>query len=170
MDLPKDSDSVLTWCYFDSEAGITFEYICPYNSKEKISHEIDNKNFSYKWRKEAVNDYEMEVLPQNILVNKLKKETIDYIRFIIENYENDNELNETRQVLGIDHLREKDYPDDIMVTLYKDELNPETLWVRLLTFKNGDFTGKIQNEPYQNFGVHLGDIIKIQFGKDKDGV
>jgi hypothetical protein len=26
------------------------------------------------------------------------------------------------------------------------------------------------NEPYQNFGIHLDDIIEVSFGKNKDGI
>ena len=160
IDFPKESDSILTWCYFDHECGITFEFLCPFNLKENKYYEIKNKDFSMKWRKGAVNEYEMEIILRDVLKSK---KLWDYIFFIVENYENNDDLNETRQVKDIDHLREKDYPDDIMITLYKENLNPETLWVRLLTFNNGNFNGKLQNEPFQNFGIHLGDIIEIKF-------
>jgi hypothetical protein len=167
IEFPKESDSVLSWCYFDSECGITFEFLCPFNSENKQYYEVPGKNFSFKWRKGAVNEYDAEIVPTDMLKSS---DLLEYIRSIIKNYEYDDELNKTRMIREIDHLREKDFPDDILVTLFKKNTNPEALWVRLLSFKDSTIIGKLLNEPNSDFGVHLGDMIKLEFYKDNEDV
>lgn len=166
IETPIESDSVLTWCYCDTQCGITFEFICHFDSKEKKLFEIANKDFSAKWRRNAVNDCEMEVILQNEI--KISDETLKYIIFILANYESDDELNNTRKVICIDHLREKDYPDDITVLLYKKDLKPEVIWVHLEKLKDGILLGRMLNEPNSDFGIHYGDVIEIDFYKDNN--
>jgi hypothetical protein len=64
-------------------------------------------------------------------------------------------------VKDIDHLREKDYPDDILVIIYREGLNPEKLWVRLFKIDNGMLFGKLLNEPFGDLGMHYNDAIRI---------
>ena len=131
---PKESDSILTFCYIDHDAGLTFDFLCPYNLKEKKYYEIKNKNFRQMYRSGCFDECEIEIISNEILTSN---ELWDYIEnMLLKTYEYDQDLIKTRMVKDIDHLREKNFPDDILVIIYKEGLNPEKLWVRLLKIDN----------------------------------
>jgi len=165
---PEESDSILTFCYIDSEAGLTFDFLCPYNLKENKYYEIENKNFRQIFRKGFFDESEMEIVPYDLVKSNNLWDYIENV--LLKNYEGDINLLKTRMVKDIDHLRENDYPDDILVILHKEGLNPEKLWVRLLKLDNGILSGKLQNEPVSDFGIHLNDTIKINFLKDDENI
>jgi len=163
---PENSDSLLMFCYIDTEAGLTFEFLCTYNSQKNEYYERDIKELRQIYRKGFFNNCEIEIIPDNILKSKFLNE---YINSIIDNYENDENKIFTRKIKDIDHLRENDFPDDILVYIYKEGLNTERVWVRLSKVENGKLYGLLQNEPNSNFGIHLFNEIKIEIFKDEEG-
>ena len=52
-------------------------------------------------------------------------------------------------------------PDDIAVVLLHDDLQPEQVWVRGDYLAEQEIRGELLNEPNQDFGVHMGDSIRI---------
>jgi hypothetical protein len=167
IDFPESCDSILTFCYIDEDAGMTFDLLCMYNYSKDEHYEIDNKHLRQIYRKEAVNECEMKIfLDKNYKNEKFLK----YINDTINIYENNEKLNFTRKMEDIDHLREKNYPDDILVIIYKENINPEAIWVRLAEVKDGILFGKLLNEPNSDFGIHFNDIISINFYKDEENI
>ena len=163
---PENCDSLLLFCYIDEEAGLTFELLCPFNLKENLYYERNMKELRQIYRKGFFNDCEINIIPDEILKSEY---LVKYIDTIIKDYENDDKKIFTRKIKELDHLREKDYPDDILVYIYKEGLNTERVWVRLTKVENGKLYGKILNEPNSNFGIHLHDEIKIELFKDEEG-
>jgi len=168
VEFPLESDSILTWCYYDSQCGITFEFICPFNSKSKKSFEIADKDFAFKFRKGGMSDTEMEIISHENL--KLSSETLNYIKSILEIYESDEELNETRRLAYIDHLRNESYFDDIRVLLYRQGFKPEVVWLRLTKLKDDNLIGKLLNQPLNDLGVSIDDKIVVGFYQDEDKI
>ena len=166
INFPQNCDSLLMFCYIDNEVGLTFDFLCPYNSRENVYYERNMKELRQIYRKGFFNNCEIEVIPDNILKSE---NLINYINSIIDNYENDENKIFTRKIQELDHLRENDYPDDILVYLYKEGLNTERVWVRLTKVENGKLFGLLQNEPNGNFGIHLFNEIKIEIFKDEEG-
>ena len=118
------------------------------------------------YRKGFFDESEIEIIPESILKSVSLKQ---YIENIIENYEKNENKIFTRKIKDLDHLRENNFPDDILVYIYKEGLNTERVWVRLTKVENGKLYGILQNEPHSNFGIHIFDEIKIEIFKDDDG-
>ena len=165
VNFTNESDSLLFFCYIDSSAGLTFDFLCPFNSKNNEYFEIENKNFRHFFRKGFFNEVEINILSDEILKSEKLKE---YIYSIIEHYENDDNKIHTRKCCDIDHLRQIDYPDDVLVYICKDGLDTERIWVRLNKVVDGKLYGTLLNEPNSYFGIHRNEEIKMEFFKGND--
>lgn len=164
--LNEKSDSILTYCYVDDQAGITFEYLCPYNIGLRAMFVQRDKDYSYKLRFASVADCEILIIDSDKSGEKLIDDRIDMIK---KGYKTSEDIKKFRTWGFIDHLRSKEYPDDIIVGLFKNGLEGEGLYIKLIKEENNKLFGKLLNEPYQNFGVHLHDIIEVKIGKDGNG-
>ncbi len=74
----------------------------------------------------------------------------------------------TRNITQLDCCRNDDCPDDIMVYLLKNNNKPECCWVRCSDVQNKQLLGSLLNEPYQDFGIHLGDSIRFGIMKQEE--
>jgi hypothetical protein len=76
-----------------------------------------------------------------------------------------------REFTFLDPLRSDHYPDDIQVTLFKEGLQPELVWVRCTNADKitGVFFGRLLNQPYNDYGCHCGQIIAFQYIVDSNG-
>jgi hypothetical protein len=165
--LNENSDAVLTYCYVDDEAGITFEYLCPYNIEKRAMFVQEDKDYSYKLRFGSVVDCEILIIDSDNTGDIIIDKWIDMIK---NGYKTSDDIIEFRTWGFIDHLRAKEYPDDILIGLFKEGLKGEGMYIKLIKKEDKKIFGKLLNEPYQNFGVHLFDIIEVNFGKDNNGV
>ena len=57
--LNENSDSILTYCYVDDQAEITFEYLCPFKIDTMAMFVQKDKNISTKLRFVSVINYEL---------------------------------------------------------------------------------------------------------------
>ena len=79
------------------------------------------------------------------------------------------EKEKLRSLRFLDSCRHKDYPDDLAVSLYKKDMQPELVWVRADYFKDDEIRGELLNEPYNDLSVHKGESIRIYPIKKEDG-
>jgi hypothetical protein len=126
--LNENSDSILTYCYVDNQAGITFEYLCPFNIEKRAMFVQENKNYSYKLRFGAVTDFEMLIIESDKSGDKIIDDYIEHIQYI---YQPTNDINMFRTWGFIDHLRSKEYPDDIFIGIYKEGFEGEGMYIKL---------------------------------------
>jgi len=86
-------------------------------------------------------------------------------------YEPD-ELSRIRNRVDLDQFRAPGYFDDVQVALFSknQEHRPEVVWVRLEEMSEDArlFRGTLLNEPNNDFGVHVGDIISVFYVSNKD--
>ncbi|MCL2128759.1 MAG: hypothetical protein FWH35_00200 [Treponema sp.] len=163
----ESADSILTYCYVDNQAGITFEYLCLFNSETMAMFVQEDRDYMYKIRFGSVTDTEILIID----TDKSGNEVVDkHISLINENYTIPNDIKEFRTWGFIDHLRAKDFPDDIMTSVFKEGFGGEGMYVKLLKKENDKIFGQLLNEPHQKLGIHLNDIIEVQLGKDEDGI
>ena len=161
-----NSDSIITYCYIDEQCGITFEYLCPFNIDKKALFVQKDKDYSHKIRFGAVLDYEILIIDSG----KTGDIEIDkWIDIINEYYDKNEFIRELRNYNILDPLRVRDFPDDIFISLYKNGLGGEGMYAKLWKKEGDKIFGKLLNEPNQNFGVHLNDIVELSFSKDNDG-
>lgn len=67
----------------------------------------------------------------------------------------------SRSMTFIDKLRDPRFIDDVPVELWRRDLEPETVMVRITDSDMDALIGQLRQEPEQNFGVHEGDEIRF---------
>lgn len=162
----KFCSGLLAYGYIDYECGMTFEILAQAqkNILGKINIYNDLSDVSLKFRIESVFDSDVHILNKNNYLQFANK-----INFIDENYKVNDDLEKTRLVRKIDHLRYNQNPDDVAVLFVTETNKIEQIWVRLTKMEcSTRFYGTILNEPQQNFGVHIGDIVDFSL-VDIDG-
>lgn len=87
---------------------------------------------------------------------------------VIKHYAVSEEIEETRKMTFLDKSRHKYYPDDVMVYLIKQNLNPKGCWVRICGLGDNFIMGTLLNEPDQDFGYHNGEKIAFFVRQQKD--
>lgn len=165
-------NSILLCPYVDHTAGLSFLVVATaYIDGEYIT--INNRqNFEVlsTIRKGAVDDYEFVYAETLKINNDFDYEThFNYAGETLKHYRRNEELEASRMLDMIDESREDTYPDDILVFFFRDDLNPEGMWVRLESMTKDYLIGTLLNQPNQDFGVNQGDEIKVDVAKDGDG-
>lgn len=75
----------------------------------------------------------------------------------------------TKEFSWLDQYRNPMFPDDVLVTLYKDKMEPEQVWVRTFTIMDdGLFFGELLNEPWKDFGCHEYELIGFRLYQEDD--
>ena len=160
------SDSMLCYCYIDEQTGISFEYLANYKFENNLILTNLKKDCMYKFRFETVINDDFKLYDDKVT----GIEEIDTkIHTIIEHYDTNNDTKELRKYEIFDPFRVKGFPDDVEIYLAKEGINPEKLYVKLIKMDGEKTFGKLLNEPYQDFGVHINDIIEIYIVKYKSG-
>ena len=67
----------------------------------------------------------------------------------------------SRSMTFIDEIRDPRFIDDVPVELWRRDLEPETVTVRITDSDMDALIGDLRQEPEQNFGVHEGDEIRF---------
>jgi len=161
-----NSDSILCYCYIDEGAGISFEYVSNYIfEKDNIINNL-RKDTYYKFRFETIINDEYKMFNYNLTGIK---EIDEKINNIYKGYDSNEDTKELRKYEIFDPFRVKGFPDDVEIYLTKEGLNTEKLYVKLYKMDGQKTYGKLLNEPYQNFGVHINEIIEIFIVKYKSG-
>ena len=171
--LPKDflryeeADGVLLYGYIDHEMGFTFDVrgIVKQYDEEFVLLEKQPDELRTMVRAGTVKDEEAIIFDDNCEFYETFK---DYLVLLVENYERNKDLLETREMSFLDDLRDPEYVDDVQVHLFKEGLNPETCWVRLEGLGDHYLIGNLLNEPDQDFGYHKGETIGFAMQKLED--
>ena len=87
---------------------------------------------------------------------------------VLKHYEASEEIEETRKMGFLDKSRHDFYPDDVMVYLTREGLNPEGCWVRIIGLGDHFIMGTLLNEPDQDFGYHSGEKVAFFVQKQED--
>ena len=68
---------------------------------------------------------------------------------------------------ALDHLRDFEHPDDVLVVLRWAGTVPEAAWVRL-EYVNDDqqLVATLMTEPFDEFSVHSGDLCVLRVVRD----
>ncbi len=77
-------------------------------------------------------------------------------------------VKESRKMTFLDHLRNTEYPDDVLVYLLKDGNQIEGCWVRIESLVGEQFIGTLLNEPNQDFAYHEGEEIAFAIHQTED--
>lgn len=159
------ANCILTCGYIDREAGLTMEVLCAgYKNGDDFSFFDQCKEHRVILRVGSVEEDEFYLFDDSD--GRLQKKYADKIE-ILKDYEASEEVEETRKMEFLDKLRHEHYPDDVMVYLTREGLNPKGCWVRIIGLGDHFIVGTLLNEPDQDFGYHEGE--KIAFFVQKTG-
>lgn len=160
------ANCILTYGYIDQEAGLTMEVLCA-GKKNGDSFAFFNASKENRviLRVGSVIDNEFYVFDNSD--GSLSKKYSDKLE-VVKNYEAPEEVEESRKMAFLDKLRHEYYPDDVMVYLTREGLNPEGCWVRIIGLGDHFIMGTLLNEPDQDFGYHSGEKVAFFVQKQKD--
>ena len=155
-----EANALLCMGYVDHTAGLTYEALALANYCDgDYSVVWEAKEISLKIRAGSVADKIIMPIENKVLMNKFKFR-ID----ILENYYKDSESLKCRNIRELDEFRHPEFPDDLLMFLAKKGNKMERIWVRTIscvaaTDKMIVVRAQLLNEPYENFGVHIHDIL-----------
>ncbi len=163
-----EADYVLTYCYYDREAGLTLDILCCCKKK-------DNDEFLFAPGLESERNIvrigaaeELEAYRFDDEDGKLSEIFKDKLE-MLSIYDPDEEgVEETREMTFLDPCRHEWYIDDVLVRLIKDDMPIEACWVRITGIGDHCLNGILLNEPDRDFGVHYGDTIAFYFSGNDD--
>ncbi len=163
----KEANCVLAYGYLDSSAGVSFEVLeVGKKSTNGLVFSGGRDDVSYKFRFDAVEDHQFTCPDETNLLREKHKHKIESIhRF----YAADDGVEQSRSMTILDGFRYEQCPDDVLVILLKKDVNPEKCWITITGMEGKHFRGKLLNEPFAGFGVHNGDVVEFDIGKDQSG-
>lgn len=167
FNVSKKDNGVLAYGYIDHEDGFTFEVLTTGKFENGVlSRGLGNDEVSMKFRKSSVNDREIRIYEDRSLFKEYneKFKTIDTF------FADTEDVDKTRGIREIDSCRHEDFPDDVIIYLVKDGLNPETVWVRCEKAEKQGVKAKLISEPKQDFGVHTNDFVVFRPAKNENGI
>lgn len=161
------ADSVLTYGYIDHEAGLSLEVLAA-GKKTASGFRFFDTNLSVRAmiRIGAVENEEFEWLPDKR--HTLQKRYAERLE-VLKAFEVSEEVEKTRKMAFLDASRDRHYPDDVLVFLMREGLQPEGCWTRMIGLGDHCIVGMLLNEPNQNFGYHKGDNIAFFVDQNDKG-
>ena len=154
----RDGDNaILAYGYIDSEAGISFEVLCLAQHTDKgIDIGEGCPSTSFKLRYDSVEGKLMNLAFDDALLKFYKK-----VKMIDEGYKSNEAAELFRTIESVDSFRHPQFPDDLLVCFITETSKLEKIWVRITGMKDKVLGGILLNEPYQDFGVHAGEMVGI---------
>ncbi len=163
----EKANCVLTYGYIDHEAGMTLNILAAGKRRGGSFTFFDgNDEVNLIVRMETVENEDFFWFED--ADNRLKSRYSEKIE-MLKGYDVSEEIEKTRNMAFLDDSRDKFYIDDVMVYLTKKGLQPEGCWTRISGLGDHWFTGKLLNEPNQDFGYHLDETIGFFLQKTEDG-
>ena len=165
-----EANALLCMGYVDHMAGLTYEALALANYCDgDYSVVWEAKDISLKIRAGSVVDKIIMPIENKVLLNKFQFR-ID----MLEHYYTNADNIECRSIKELDEFRHPDFPDDLAMILAKAGNKPEKIWVRTVSFNGTNdrlLSIKVQllNEPYEDFGVHIHDVIDAISFIDESG-
>ena len=153
----QGDNAVLAYGYIDHTAGITFEVLCAASmvGTKVTAYREPRTDTSFKLRYDAVKGLLLSVEDSSLI-----EKFADTISRINENYKAPKVVEEMRRIWMLDRWRDAQFPDDIQVFFIGAK--QEVIWGRPAGYDGQNMTVTLLNEPWADFGVHLGDIVPIR--------
>ncbi len=165
----EDANSVLVYGYIDHEAGFTFEVLeaGKINDDEGyVSTAEGNAEIRAFIRAEAVEENALYNMSNNAeMLMALHEDKIKMLNAYLAS----DEIEESRGFDFLDNVRHPEFIDDVFIVLAKEGLESEGCWVRIEGLSDHEIIGKLLNEPDQDFGCHMGDMLSVNIEETDEG-
>lgn len=173
VDVPADADGALVYGYIDVEAGLSLELLAP--TCVATGAVFHDQSFAIA-QKKRVTVRSGSVSPTARVVflddqaNELAKRYDQHLDMIRTYFDGTPDILRVRAIEELDPLRNRDYPDDVLVRLFADGLPTEGVWFRLIgSSDDGMLIGTLLNEPDADFPVHVNDVMGLMLLHAPDG-
>ena len=160
---------VLCYCYLEHEQGLQLEVLCcaMFDAKAHSLKLFSGNQAQFVTLPYAsVSEAEAAVLPANLprlAEFQSKVEAVQSRSHVTADIE------KTRQLTALDHLRNAARPDEVAVRLVHGE-SVEEVTVRLEGVNELQLYGTLVSEPQRDFGVHAGDSLSFYLVKNAQGI
>ncbi|MCM1328615.1 MAG: hypothetical protein NC253_04165 [Ruminococcus sp.] len=164
----ESTNGIMVYGYIDYEAGLTYEILsCVKISDDNTIYVYGgNEGVTFKLRNGSVKNKKAFFIENTKMYEEMFAEKVKSVN---EGYCCSAQINSTRKLQILDSSRNQDYPDDVMVILFKEDNQPEGCWVRCSGLADNSIKGILLNEPNQDFSVHLNSEIDFNVLKNDDG-
>lgn len=165
----EQATGVLCYCYLEHKQGLQLEVLCCAQfDAETRSLKLGSGNpaQSVALPYASVSEAEAAVLPANL---PRLAEFQAKVEAVESRCNVDADIEKTRQLTTIDHLRSAERPDDVSVRLVHGE-SVEEVMVRLAGVNELQLYGTLVSEPKGDFGVHAGDSLSFYLVKNAQGI
>lgn len=167
-----ESDGVLVYGYIDRMSGLSFKGLCCANIDNNGQMKICSINPTADITIRAAS-IENSLYLDMLETNTDLFEFTDIISRTMEIYDTNNmQIELMRELRVLDPFRHPHYPDDLYVNLISYTGEIEKVWVKYHSYvreKEDTFiVGELLNEPNNDFGCHLGDLIDIRHYGDEE--
>lgn len=160
----EEADCILIYGYIDHQCGLTLEILAAgQKNGNEFSFADGNDEIRSFIRIGAVEECDFYPV-DNVTEKRYAEKTA-----ILKAYDKSEEIEKTRGMDFLDGCRDPYYVDDVLVYLIKDNLQTEGCWVRIEGIDPPGLKGTLLNEPNQDFGCHIQDIIPFRIQQMKDG-
>lgn len=169
MDCCEYDNGCLAYGYINEREGLSFRILCSADVRfNKLTRRSFDPMRTLTLRRKAADDYRFLGLDY---CDVDTSDFADYIAAMDERYKCAHEQTEKmREFKFLDSVRHPEYPDIVLVMLFKEGMQAEKVWVHCMAFSENELFGKLLTEPKQNFGIHPGNIIGFTPVPQKDGI
>ena len=154
--------------YVDHLAGFTFETMaCARKMGDDIIVYPGNNFMTFKYRMRNIMHCECIVLDEEKYDFSDFQTKVERIQKI---YNSDVEIKALRDIEEIDGSRSNEFPDDVLVTLYKENVKAERAWFRLEGLNEQYIQGRLLHDlTNKNYGLETGDVANLALMEDDQG-
>lgn len=162
----EQANCVLGFGYIDREAGLTVEILsCGHFSEDNQYHFYKpNNQVRTHVRIAAVENIQFSILSEDAVPTKLYEDKLS----VLDEYSAGDDIENTRSMTFLDASRDDYNIDDVLVHLIKPLHKVEACWVRIESLKANKIVGKLLNEPFQNLGIHKGELLDFHVEKNSN--
>ena len=187
-DIRKTSTGLIVYAYIDHASGLSCQPVLVadlmgdglrvFDLAKSDTKYIFRINEGYKEYSEQYGEIKMwmcHITPDHRFCNaevfgNLVEGIKPFADFIDKQYDMRNpDTTEFRNNTDYDEWRSKYWPDDFQVHLFGEDNKGEVVWVRAEHYADPEYIGELLNEPYQDFGIHKGDMIGFKEHQFEDG-
>lgn len=162
----KTAEGILTYGYYDREAGMTLEVLGCARRHDEFWQFADSNNLIRSFiRIDAVADDDFGLFMDED--GKLAKRYSEKLE-VLKAYDPSEEIEKSRTFGFLDDTRHPQFIDDVQVIFQKDGLKQEACWARIIDLSDRRIWAKLLNEPDQDFGIHEGEDFTFYVQKDEE--
>lgn len=165
----EQATGVLCYCYLDYEQGLQFTVLCcaMFDAETRSLKVLaGNAAQSITLPYASVSEAEVAVVPAALPRLAEFQAKVDAVQ---ARCNASADIEKTRQLTTLDHLRSAERPDDVLVRLVHGE-SVEEVMVRLAGVNELQLYGTLVSEPQGDFGVHAGDSLSFYLVKNAQGI